>query len=76
MTGYFNAPEIFLKFYDPERKCRNCFIGGVDKYNSNKKQLFAIRMEELEDVKSNYKIKNIIYYPNREKAFYIIELSS
>ena len=76
MTGYFNAPEIFLKFYDPERKCRNCFIGGVDKYNSNKKQLFAIRVEELEDVKSNYKIKNIIYYPNREKAFYIIELSS
>jgi len=72
MTGSFNAPEIFLKFYDPERKCQNCFIGGADKYDSAKKQLFAIRTEELKDFKAKNKIKKIIYYPNGQEAFYIL----
>jgi len=76
MTGNFNAPEIFLQFYDPKRECKNCFIGSIDNYNSSKKQLFALRVEEFKHVKLNYKLKNIIYYPNGKKAFYIIEPSS
>lgn len=73
MTGSFNAPEIFLKFYDPEGKCKNCFIGGVDRYDQSKKQLFAFTSEEMEDIDWDFKIKKIIYYPNRDKAFSIIE---
>lgn len=73
MTGSFNAPEIFLKFYDPEKKCPNCFIGGINMMNKEKKQLFALRVEEIKDLKIKYKVKKTIYYPNEEKAFYIIE---
>ena len=73
MTGFFNAPEVFLKFYDPENKCDNCFIGGVNQLDTNKKQLFAVRTEELKDFTIAIKIDKIIYYPNGEKAFYIIE---
>lgn len=72
MTGSFNAPDVFLKFYDPERKCKNCFIGGIDRLNNNQKQLFALRVEEIKDLKINYKIKKIIHYPNKKRAFYII----
>jgi len=73
MTGSFNAPEIFLKFYDVENKCVNCFIGGIDRLNKNKKQLFALSVEEYEKLEIKSEIKKIIYYPNKEKAFYIIE---
>ena len=73
MTGYFNGTEIFLKFYDPENKCKNCFIGGINQLDKNKKQLFAFRVEELIDFKLKGEIKKIIYYPNKEKAFYIIQ---
>lgn len=73
MTGSFNAPEIFLKFYDPEHKCSNCFIGGINMMAKEKKQLFALRVEEIKDLKVKYKVKKIIYYPNEGKAFYIIE---
>lgn len=75
MTGSFNEPDIFLKFYDPKGICSNCFIGSINRYDSNKKQLFALRPEEF----NNYpqfktKIKKIIYYPNNNSAFYIIEV--
>jgi len=77
MTSDFNAPEIFLKFYDQKKECFNCLIGGVDKFNPQKKQLFALRVEEvkkLEEIKRKFKIKKIIYYPNRDEAFYIGEI--
>ncbi len=73
MTGYFNAPEIFLKFYDPNHLCKNCFIGGIDRYDAKKKQLFALRVEETKNMKFSYRIKKIIYYPDGKGAFYIIE---
>lgn len=77
MTGYFNAPEIFLKFYDPEHKCNNCFIGGSDRLNLEKKQLFAVRVEEINTFeKIHFKIVKIVYYPDGKKAFYIIKASS
>lgn len=76
MTGYFNAPEIFLKFYDPENKCKNCFIGGVDRLNKNKKQLFAFRVTEINEIKKSilnqrFEIKKIIYLPNNNPEFVI-----
>ncbi|KKQ01460.1 MAG: hypothetical protein US11_C0008G0017 [Candidatus Roizmanbacteria bacterium GW2011_GWA2_36_23] len=72
MTGYFNAPYIFLKFYDPEAICPNCQIGGIDKIDSNKKQLFAFRVEEVDKIYNrNFIKKKIIYYPDGKEAFYI-----
>lgn len=76
MTGSFNAPEIFLKFYDPESKCNNCFIGGIYQLDSNKKQLFAFRITEINDIKKimlnkKFKIKKTIYLPNNSPEFVI-----
>jgi len=73
MTGYFNAPQIFLKFYDPQHQCSNCFIGGINQYNPRKKQLFAFRVEEEVDLATKFNIKKVIFYPNGKEAFYIGE---
>lgn len=72
MTEYFNAPEIFLKFYDPNQTCLKCKIGGVDRFDPTKKQLFALRIIELkQDYKFN--IKKVITLPNGQPEFYIGE---
>lgn len=76
MTGSFNAPEVFLKFYDPENKCKNCFIGGIGQFDENKKQLFAFRFTEMNDVNKvvpnqKFKIKKIIYLPDNSPEFLI-----
>ena len=73
MAGDFNAPYIFLKFYDPENSCQNCFIGGEDRYDHNKKQLFAMTPFELSKISWKYKVLKIIQYPNKDTAFVIIE---
>jgi len=70
MTGYFNAPDIFLKFYDPQKKCKNCFIGGPDRYNPEKKQLFALRPDEIKD-KKTFRVITTILYPDKTPAFVI-----
>ncbi|OGK41849.1 hypothetical protein A3A74_02440 [Candidatus Roizmanbacteria bacterium RIFCSPLOWO2_01_FULL_35_13] len=76
MTGNFNAPYIFLKFYDPEGRCKNCFLGGINNYSEDKKQLFALAVAELEEAKKRYPqpkltIFKTIYYPDHKPAFYI-----
>lgn len=73
MTGYFNEPFALLSFYNFDNKCLNCFVGGIDKLDYRKKQLFALRKEEMADLKINYLIKKVIYLPNKDVAFYIIE---
>lgn len=74
MTGNFNEPDALLKFYDPENKCSNCFIGGLDRINTEKKQLFAMTIDEYRKAPEYKKdIKKIIYYPDNKAAFYIVE---
>ncbi len=73
LTGSFNAPGIFLKFYDPEHRCKNCAIGALDQYNPEKKQLFAMRPDEVQ-LSSNIKIKEQVYYPSGNVAFIIFEI--
>jgi len=76
MTGMFNEPWIFLKFYDIEGKCTKCFIGGQNQLNTLKKQLFALTAEEYASLKdASFNIRKIIYYPNGKEAFYIGEFS-
>jgi len=75
MTGSFNAPDIFLQFYDPEHTCKKCSIGAIEQFNPMKKQLFAMRKEEVTiELKQIMRVQEIIYYPNGEIAFYIFSL--
>lgn len=81
LTIFFNAPYIFLKFYDPENLCQNkCKVGDVlltpKIYNFSKHQLFSVIPWYLKNskFKDKFKIKKIIYYPNGQEAFYIGEI--
>lgn len=77
LASKFNAPEIFIKFYDPENICSGkCRIGDLDKFDSRRKQLFAIAADSLPSAKlfgsvRNIDIKKTIFYPNGYPAFYI-----
>jgi len=70
MSGQFNSPEIFLKFYAPNN-CQKCKIGNVKLYNPDKRQLFALSPEEVKEME--YVTKKIIYYPNQQIAFKVVE---
>lgn len=75
MAGNFNSPEIFLKFYDPGKICKNCKIGGLDSFDADKKQLFALTSKETLEFKkrANIEVKEIINYPNGKIAFVIFK---
>lgn len=71
----FNAPYIFLKFYDPKNTCPNCKVGGIDGFDSSKKQLFSLTPEVANKVAVKT-IHKTIRYPNNEVAFYILEIEN
>lgn len=76
LVGNFNESYVFIKFYDPTNLCQNkCMIGGINQYNSRKKQLFAIGADRLEEL-NGLKLENkkILYYPNKQPAFYLSEI--
>jgi len=81
LSGEFNAPEIFLKFYDPENTCQNkCQIGDFWRnppiLNPQRRQLFSLSPEYLVNsgLKSRFLVKNTLYYPNGKIAFLIGEV--
>jgi hypothetical protein len=79
MSHEFNAPQIFLQFYDPKRVCGGCRVGGVREYNFRKRQLFALsgkQLQEARDMGLVMVVKKQIYYPNGEVTFIIGELVS
>jgi len=74
LEGKFNAPDIFIKFYDPNNlcvgKCQVCGLGNLDQ---SKKQLFAISQETYNQLNhQDYIIQHTIYYPNHQPAFYLV----
>jgi hypothetical protein len=76
MTGSFNGPEVFLKFYDPKNKCKNCFIGSLERLDISKKQLFALRVSEINDIDNlsvgfKFKILKTIILPNNSPELVI-----
>lgn len=74
MTGYFNEPISLLSFYNFDKRCSNCLVGHpTNDFNYNKRQLFAVRTEELNTVKINYSVKKLIRLLNQQIAYYIIE---
>jgi 4-amino-4-deoxy-L-arabinose transferase-like glycosyltransferase len=75
LSGDFNAPQIFIPFYDPENLCAGrCFIGGVEKINRYKRQLFAVRSEVFAKLNSGaFTTRYILRYPSiKTPAFYLI----
>ena len=77
LEGKFNAPGIFLKFYDPENLCKDkCKIGNLENFNPYKKQLFALSPESYKKISPDkiFNKKTIVKYPGGEDAFYIGEM--
>lgn len=80
LEGQFNAPEIFLKFYDPKNICQNkCQICAPTPGNGfPQKTLFAITPESFQkngniNLGLGLEIKETISYPNGQPAFYMVE---
>jgi 4-amino-4-deoxy-L-arabinose transferase-like glycosyltransferase len=76
----FNAPEIFIKFYDPVNECGGkCQVCDISEYKQSEKQLFAITSDtynNLDDLNlPGFVEHSIIYYPNGKEAFYLGEMT-
>lgn len=79
IVGNFNAPDIFIKFYDPTNQCNSkCRIGSITDYQSGRKQLFAIGADRFSEIPSSLSFEKLqtILYPNTTPAFHIGELKS
>ncbi len=72
MAPEFNAPEIFFKFYAPHN-CSKCQTGFPhDRWNPDRKQLFAITPAYLALHKEfMFQTKKSVYYPDGQTAFEI-----
>jgi Dolichyl-phosphate-mannose-protein mannosyltransferase len=71
LSGMFNLPHIFLKFYDLEGRCPHCQIGDLSSYDPRKKQLFALRPHES-NPRTGHKVRlSSVYYPDGKVAFEI-----
>jgi hypothetical protein len=73
MDGAFNAPAIFIPFYLGD-SCPKCHIGGFDRFNIERRQLFAFRSENQDLARWNYQVTDTLYYPDGKPSFYIVEL--
>lgn len=74
LEGAFNAPDIFIKFYDPNNfcqgKCQICLPTGIEAPQI----LFAITSDtyaKLSLVSNNFVVVKTVGYPNSTPAFYI-----
>jgi hypothetical protein len=80
LEGKFNAPHIFIKFYDPANICQGkCQICGYESLDLKSKQLFAVSKETYDKLSSlniNFNIKHTVYYPSKEVAFIILDFNN
>lgn len=77
MSGAFNAPDIFLKFYAPNGECPNCKIAlPNDIYNAARRQLFAMTPDDIaHNPQYTYTTIGVIYYPNNNEAFRFVTVT-
>ncbi len=73
MSSSFNAPNIFFSFYAPNT-CRNCRVGNLESYNPKRRQLFALRPEEITIAPQSILVKEHLDYPDGRVAFEIFEV--
>ena len=72
-SGAFNAPDIFIRFYQPQG-CPSCWISHWDRYDPTLRQLFAMRPETMSPA-HNFDILNVLSSPNGQTAFIIAEIA-
>jgi 4-amino-4-deoxy-L-arabinose transferase-like glycosyltransferase len=75
MSGDFNAPAIFFRFYAGDDGCNKCFIGGPDDYRSDRRQLFALKPEALEKAAMPYRTIDNVLYRDGSIAFQYVVFS-
>jgi hypothetical protein len=73
LDGQFNAPHIFYDFYAGE-ECAKCRIGGPDRFDPAKRQLFALRTENPELPKYRYQVRETLRYPDGSPSFLLVEI--
>ncbi|MEX1255968.1 MAG: glycosyltransferase family 39 protein [Dehalococcoidia bacterium] len=73
MDRRFNAPRMFFGFYAPD-DCAKCEVGNTDDYDPTRRQLFALRPEDMPDT-FTYQTLDVIDYPSGEPAFYLVEIT-
>lgn len=74
MDGSFNAPAIFFPFYAGDG-CKKCTLGGDDRFNPAKRQLFALRPESFHADQYSYRIVHTLYHAGGSVAFVFIEIT-
>lgn len=73
MDGEFNSPQIYYPFYSPD-DCKKCIIGGTDKYDPAKRQLFALRPKNMIPG-FDYEIHDSVKTPDGNAEFYLLEIT-
>lgn len=73
-----NAPSVFLSFYDPGNNCKVCLMGGIDKLDVTKRQLFSLSPDDSKTARItmpdvSFTIQKELHYPDGTTAFYIVE---
>jgi hypothetical protein len=76
MTKLFNRAGSLLSFYDPNKECQNCLIGGVGNYDPEKNQLFAFRAGQMGGIMNEnpdlvFRRIHTIFLPNGQAEYYI-----
>jgi 4-amino-4-deoxy-L-arabinose transferase-like glycosyltransferase len=70
-----NGAEIFIPFYSKNYflGCSNCKVGAFDKFDADKKQLFAARPHEVDkfEFKDRFKVKHTVLYPDKGVSYVI-----
>ena len=76
MTGEFNAPHMFFRFYAPEG-CHKCMIGEIDSFDASQRQLFALKPHHIDQLDPAYSTstKHTVRYPDGSVAFRLIEIN-
>lgn len=79
ITHRFNRGEVLLSFYNTEINCRKCRVmNNPIEIDSNKKQLFALRKDDIKEAKEKYKrlrfkVTKRIYLPDGSAEIFIGE---
>lgn len=72
--GIPHIDSIYFKFYDPERACKNCYVGVPENIKPKQKILVAVRAAEvMPSLRDILTVKKTIYFPNGKPGFYLAE---
>ena len=74
LDGAFNAPHIFFPFYAGDR-CHKCSVGGPDRFDPGKRQLFALRAENADLARYHFSLRETLFYPDGTPSFVLVEIT-